>query len=129
MTNVVGRLGGEEFAAILPGVDAEMAVEEAEALREAFAKEAEFVNGLPVGATLSIGVAADNQVDPGLTSLFRRADAALYAAKSAGRNRVVFIGADDCTALPALPGTVRTSPTRVDDEPVYLMQCKQVPSM
>lgn len=128
VTNVVARLGGEEFAAILPGVDADIAVEEAEGLREAFAKAAEFVNGLPVGATVSIGVAADSRVDPGLTSLFRRADAALYAAKRAGRDRVVFIGADDCTALPAQTGTVRTSPARVDHEPVYLMQCKQVPS-
>lgn len=107
------RLGGEEFAAILPSVDGEIAVEEAERLRGAFEKAGSFVNGLPVGATVSIGVSADRVVDSGLSTLFRRADAALYAAKRAGRNQVVFIGSNDDIPLPQARPMVRTSPFRL----------------
>ena len=107
------RLGGEEFAAILPSVDGEIALEEAERLRDAFEQAGAFVNGLPVGATVSIGVSADREVDPGLSTLFRRADAALYAAKRAGRNRVVFIGSNDDDAMTKSRTTVRTSPSRL----------------
>lgn len=126
-SHVIGRLGGEEFAAILPGVGAEEAVEAAERLRARFAESGGFVSGLPVGATVSIGVTADRQVDSGLSSLFRRADAALYAAKSAGRNRVVFIGSDD-TVVPVGEGrVVRTSPTRLFARP-GLLEFSQVRS-
>ncbi|WP_208430903.1 GGDEF domain-containing protein [Methyloceanibacter caenitepidi] len=125
--HVIGRLGGEEFAAILPGVGAEEAVDAAERLRARFAESAGFVSGLPVGATVSIGVTADLHVDSGLSTLFRRADAALYAAKSAGRNRVVFIGPDD-TAVPVGEGrVVRTSPTRLFAGP-GLLEFSQVRS-
>lgn len=118
--HVIGRLGGEEFAAILPGVGAGEAVKAAERLRAQFAESGGFVSGLPVGATVSIGVTADREVDSGLSSLFRRADAALYAAKSAGRNRVVFVGPDD-TAVPVGEGrVVRTSPTRLFARPGLL---------
>lgn len=111
--HTVGRLGGEEFAAILPGVGREEAIEAAERLRARFAESGGFVSGLPVGATVSIGVTADSVVDSGLSSLFRRADAALYAAKSAGRNRVVFIGPDETAVQIGDTSIVRTSPTRL----------------
>jgi diguanylate cyclase (GGDEF)-like protein len=112
-SQVVGCLGGEEFAAILAGVNGEEAVEAAERLRAQFAESAGFVSGLPVGATVSIGVTADREVDSGLSRIFRLADAALYAAKSAGRNRVVFIGSDDNAVAVGDSGIVRTSPTRL----------------
>ena len=112
-SHVVGRLGGEEFAAILPGVDGEEAVDAAERLRAQFAESAGFMSGLPVGATVSIGVTADRHVDSGLSRLFRMADAALYAAKRAGRNRVVFIGPDDSAVAAGDDSIVRTSPTRL----------------
>ncbi|MEM8643307.1 MAG: GGDEF domain-containing protein [Pseudomonadota bacterium] len=111
--HTVARLGGEEFAAILPGVDGDEAVTAAERLRESFAGAASFVSGLPVGSTVSIGVTADQDVDSGLSRLFRRADAALYAAKSAGRDRVVFVGPEDAVSG-AENSVVRTSPTRLD---------------
>mgnify|MGYP001823100991 CR=1 FL=1 len=84
-----------------------------ERLRAHFAESAGFMSGLPVGATVSIGVTADREVDSGLSRLFRRADAALYAAKSAGRNRVVFIGPDDNAVAVGDNSIVRTSPTRL----------------
>ena len=129
VSNVVGRLGGEEFAAILPSVDGVIAVEEAERLRKEFEQAAGFVNGLPVGATVSIGIASDSEVDSGLSSLFRRADAALYAAKSAGRNRVAYMGANGGAEPPEPSGTVRTSPTRLEAHRSSLMRYKQTQTM
>jgi diguanylate cyclase (GGDEF)-like protein len=113
---IVGRLGGEEFAAILPGVDATAAVVAAEALRRAFARSAAFVNGLAIGATVSVGVASDVEVDTDLSGLFRRADAALYVAKRAGRNQVALLESDDQRVLPA-GSTIRTSPSRLRPTP------------
>jgi len=107
---IVARLGGEEFAAILPGADAETAMAAAERVRCAFARAAAFVQGLAVGATVSIGVASDTDVDEDLSGLFRRADAALYVAKRGGRDQVAFLDAVDDGGLPE--AAIRTSPTR-----------------
>jgi diguanylate cyclase (GGDEF)-like protein len=117
VTSIVGRLGGEEFAAILPGADAAEALIVAEAVRRAFARSAAFVNGLAVGATVSVGVATDIIVDTDLAGLFRRADAALYVAKRAGRDQVALLESDDDSILPRAGSTVRTSPTRVGPSP------------
>jgi diguanylate cyclase (GGDEF)-like protein len=112
---IVGRLGGEEFAAILPGIDAKRAVAAAERVRRAFSNAGAFVNGLAVGATVSVGVASDTDVDADLSGLFRRADAALYVAKRAGRDRVAILESDENV----FPGTtVRSSPTRARKRPV-----------
>lgn len=110
---IVGRLGGEEFAAILPGAAAAAAVEAAERVRRAFSRAAAFVNGLAVGATVSVGVASDTDVDADLSGLFRRADAALYVAKRAGRNQVAILGPEDDMILPGSRAAIRTSPTRL----------------
>ena len=85
--DVLGRIGGEEFAVILPGSGPEASLAIAERMRKAFQASAEDVNGIPVHATLSAGVAA---FLPGTTleMLMREADAALYLAKQNGRNRV-----------------------------------------
>ncbi len=83
------RQGGEEFVALLGGSDLADAERAAERLRIAIAA-APFVHGdrvLPI--TVSIGVSAFEPGDRGLDDLLRRADQALYAAKAAGRNRVV----------------------------------------
>ena len=112
VTSIAGRLGGEEFAAILPGADAVVAVEVAETVRRAFGRSAAFVNGLAVGATVSVGVASDVDVDTDLSGLFRRADAALYVAKRAGRNQVALLESDD-QRVHAAGSTVRTSPSRL----------------
>jgi diguanylate cyclase (GGDEF)-like protein len=111
-SSVVARLGGEEFAAILPGVDSGEAVRLAELVRRAFAKSAAFVDGLPIGATVSVGAASDTDLSSDLNALFRRADAALYAAKRGGRNRVEYLAPEDVGSLDAVGGTVRALPDR-----------------
>ncbi|BAT60515.1 putative diguanylate cyclase YedQ [Variibacter gotjawalensis] len=85
--DIVGRLGGEEFAIVLPGLSPHEATVVAEQLRFMFQREAIEVEGELVGATLSAGVsfAARNAK---LITLLADADRALYVAKEAGRNCV-----------------------------------------
>jgi diguanylate cyclase (GGDEF)-like protein len=90
--SIVGRLGGEEFAAILPGANLETAAVTADAVRATFELSAASIDGLPVAGTVSVGAAAHDDIDCDLGALFHRADGALYAAKNAGRNRVELIG-------------------------------------
>jgi len=84
--DVLGRWGGEEFAAILPETDAEGADAVAEALRAQIAAEPVAVEGGEVAVTASIGWALW-EGEPA-EQLFARADEALYAAKAAGRDAV-----------------------------------------
>jgi diguanylate cyclase (GGDEF)-like protein len=95
-TDVVGRLGGEEFALLLPHTGAEGAVAFAERLREALAALVVEGPSGPFRFTVSLGAAELADTDAGLEALLARADAALYRAKREGRNRVVL-------APPALP--------------------------
>lgn len=83
--DLLARWGGEEFLVVLPHTAFEGAQEVAEAVR-ALVEQAVFVDR--VGITLSLGVAAHKPGDT-LESLLERADEAVYAAKAAGRNRVV----------------------------------------
>lgn len=86
--DLCGRMGGEEFAAVLPEVDIDAARKVAERIRSAVASlEIPKENGSPVRLTISIGVAT-NVSDSCLEELLARADLALYAAKKEGRNRV-----------------------------------------
>ena len=84
-----GRLGGEEFLVLLPEADREEAFAAAERLREAIAASEHPFDGGVLHITVSIGVAT-RAVSAALAPeiLLRAADAALYAAKNAGRNRV-----------------------------------------
>ena len=89
---LLARTGGEEFAVLLRGVDAAGARRLAEALRQSVADTAIAHSQSPVAdrVTISLGVAsAKPQTGDDPQSLVARADAALYRAKAAGRNRVV----------------------------------------
>jgi diguanylate cyclase (GGDEF)-like protein len=83
----IGRIGGEEFAAALPGGSAAVAYVIAERVRSAFAHAISGAGGEPIGATVSAGTA---QAFPGesLDQVLNAADEALYVAKRRGRNRV-----------------------------------------
>lgn len=85
-TDVLGRLGGEEFAAIFPE-ETEGAIQVAERLRLAFEAAGIMIDGHEIGATVSIGVATSYAAAPNLDALLLRADEALYVAKNSGRNR------------------------------------------
>ena len=82
------RFGGDEFCAFLPDQDREPALEIAEAIRHAVERAGMSKDGIPLTPTLSIGIAIcpTDAEDP--TELLARADAALYRAKAAGKNRV-----------------------------------------
>ncbi len=87
--DAVGRYGGEEFLIVLPGCDSDAAWSLAERLRQCIAGERINVDGSEVPVTLSLGIAvATGQNAPDAIALLRAADAALYEAKRAGRNRV-----------------------------------------
>jgi diguanylate cyclase (GGDEF)-like protein len=86
--DLLGRLGGEEFAAMLPGSSVEAAYARAERIRAAFAENCRFVRDQPVNATVSGGVSASTNADETLDALLESSDAALYSAKTEGRNRI-----------------------------------------
>jgi diguanylate cyclase (GGDEF)-like protein len=86
--DVFGRLGGEEFAAVLIDSGRERAMAVAERIRISFANAACEVDGRPVIATVSIGVVISNDAVLDLSALLAQADHALYRAKDNGRNRV-----------------------------------------
>jgi diguanylate cyclase (GGDEF)-like protein len=86
--DVAGRFGGEEFCVLLPGAGREEAVDVAERLRQAVEQVTVLVPGRHLRVTISVGLALYPQAGAGLESLLERADAALYEAKGAGRNRV-----------------------------------------
>jgi len=87
--DIIGRLGGEEFAILLPETALAEAQETAERLRLAIAQlEVSLDNGLPFHFTVSIGVTAPTSRHENLDTLLNQADQALYAAKHGGRNKV-----------------------------------------
>ncbi|WP_041841303.1 diguanylate cyclase [Actinoplanes friuliensis] len=88
VAGLVARYGGEEFAVLLPRVDAEGPAL-AEALRGAVAGTPLDTRSGPIPVTISVGLARLRPGDTTADTLLGRADAGLYAAKQAGRNRVV----------------------------------------
>ncbi len=92
--DVFGRLGGEEFAILVPDCPAEVARRRAEAMREsvvASRREGDAAADVPV--TASFGVASTKDCGYNLATLLAAADDAMYAAKRGGRNRVEVHGA------------------------------------
>ena len=95
-----GRLGGEEFALLLPATSLAGARVIAERLRQSV-QDSENVRtkeGEAVRFTVSIGVAALTAQDTDFDSLLQRADRALYLAKDGGRNRVELLDGDTATS-------------------------------
>lgn len=93
-TDIMGRMGGEEFAAALPETDAEGARVVAERVREAVAETRITHGAATLAFTVSIGVATcTGDCAETMDTLLKQADQALYAAKQAGRNRVVLADA------------------------------------
>jgi diguanylate cyclase (GGDEF)-like protein len=87
--DLAGRLGGEEFAVLLPHTGVKGAQEIAERLRTAVVvAPARLADGTAMPFTVSVGVATLDPSDESLAALMDRADQAMYQAKREGRNRV-----------------------------------------
>jgi diguanylate cyclase (GGDEF)-like protein len=86
--DLFGRLGGEEFAVIMPGCSVEAACIRAERIRAAFIESCRSIGTHQVKATVSGGVAMSEASQETLDALLEMSDAALYEAKAEGRNRI-----------------------------------------
>jgi diguanylate cyclase (GGDEF)-like protein len=87
-TDVIGRLGGEEFAIVVRGADADDGRQLAERLRAAVAAIVVHHDDRAIPMTASFGVTQIRSTDLDLDVALKRADAAMYAAKRLGRDRV-----------------------------------------
>jgi len=92
--DLFGRLGGEEFAALLYDSNRDKALAAAEEIRTTFADATREVDGKPIHATVSIGVVISHEAVSDLSALLAQADHALYRAKESGRNRVEIASID-----------------------------------
>jgi diguanylate cyclase (GGDEF)-like protein len=118
--DLFGRLGGEEFAALLVDTTREKALAVAEEIRAAFARATQEVEGRPVVATVSIGIVISYDAALDISALLAQADHALYRAKDNGRNRVEIAsielildranrGGADIVAMPAAKSAARSA--------------------
>jgi len=87
-SDIAGRLGGEEFALILPEATLDRAASAAERLRQLVADRVVIADGRAISVTISIGVSVCHADTSGIDELLKQADVALYQAKLSGRNRV-----------------------------------------
>lgn len=98
--DAVGRVGGEEFAVVLPQTDGEHALEVAERLCRLTADTAVALDqGRPLHFTVSIGLTTLAGANSNIDTLLGQADQALYEAKNSGRNRVCAYPRQDGAAL------------------------------
>ena len=97
-SDLIGRVGGDEFAVLLRETAIEEALQVGERLRQSLAKAAgDGPQGSAAPLTVSIGLSALEADDPDIETLLSRADAALYRAKREGRDRLVV--AEESTAV------------------------------
>jgi len=83
------RFGGEEFVVVMPDTDAAVAAMAAERVRAEIADKPFVVGGQPISITISVGVSSLNTGTDTAADMLKRADVALYEAKTSGRNKVV----------------------------------------
>lgn len=88
-SDVLGRIGGEEFSIILPETEKQGALIVAERFRQTIADLKVYADDHAVRFTVSIGLTSLRQDDADIKAVLRRADEALYLAKNGGRNKVV----------------------------------------
>jgi len=91
-SDLLGRLGGEEFAVLLPGTQRQDAIVTARRICEHVGNEALIYGDVSIRVTLSLGVAEFPANGDTLDAIYGEADRQLYAAKAAGRNRVMPVG-------------------------------------
>ena len=107
--DVVARYGGEEFVVLLPGTDLDGALATAERIRAAVASSKVTITTAqdisPMSVTCSIGVAEHPRHGTTVAGLLRSADAAMYQAKSQGRDRVVGAGRGTSVASGRVAGS------------------------
>lgn len=99
-TDVFARLGGEEFAILLPCIDSLGAVRVADRVRRMVAERPAQVESGPLHFSVSIGVTMLDAADEGYEAGYARADEALYEAKRGGRNRVLMFAAKTAPGQP-----------------------------
>jgi diguanylate cyclase (GGDEF)-like protein len=126
--DLVGRLGGEEFAAVLSGVELSTAFMYAEQIRIAFAAAARVVDGHRVSATVSAGIGLLVAAEADVDSLLARADQALYVAKARGRDRVEIAEVDRPRAWRPAEDAWSPALAPVGVEPETLAPATLVPS-
>ena len=109
--DLVGRIGGEEFAMVLPRASVEMAQARAERIRVDFAEACCFVDGHRVNATVSCGLSVSANAEETLSELLRHADLALYRAKAEEQiacAQTILDGTAAKQTLSALPKEIET---------------------
>jgi diguanylate cyclase (GGDEF)-like protein len=130
--DLVARIGGEEFAIILPGINFEEAQDVAERIRRLIESQRVNYDSLILRVTISVGFA---QLLPGedSSSLTKRADAALYSSKEAGRNCVHYHDGVGCQPLGAVPrkessDTVTSKNSSPPDNDLYCDETTGLPT-
>lgn len=92
--DIVGRIGGEEFAMMLPDCKLDVAINIAERLRNRIADSKITFQDNAINLTVSIGLTSLDKKDKDFNQVLQRADEALYQAKDSGRNKVVVLQAN-----------------------------------
>ena len=97
--DVFGRIGGEEFAVILPRTTVEQSDELAERLRQTVKTTPCLINGEAANVTISIGISQFEPTDESKSDILFRSDKAMYKSKQLGRNQVTQYSSSNCADI------------------------------